>query len=63
MERAGVRRLVAISAGGVGDSLAQLTAPVMWLVTRGNIAVAYQDLERMEGILRASKLDGSRCGR
>jgi uncharacterized protein YbjT (DUF2867 family) len=57
MERAGVRRLVAISAGGVGDSLAQLTAPVMWLVTRGNIAVAYQDLERMEGILRASTLD------
>lgn len=57
MERAGVRRIVAISAGGVGDSFEQLTAPVMWLVTRGNIAVAYRDLERMEATLRASTLD------
>jgi uncharacterized protein YbjT (DUF2867 family) len=57
MERAGVRRLVAISAGGVGDSMAQLTAAPRWLVTRGNIAVAYQDLARMEAVLRASTLD------
>jgi uncharacterized protein YbjT (DUF2867 family) len=57
MERAGVRRLVAVSAGGVGDSMAQLTAAVRWLVTRGNIAVAYQDLARMESVLRASTLD------
>jgi uncharacterized protein YbjT (DUF2867 family) len=57
MERSGVRRLVAISAGGVGDSVAQLTAPVRWLVSRGNVAVAYRDLERMESVLRASTLD------
>jgi uncharacterized protein YbjT (DUF2867 family) len=57
MERAGVRRLVAISAGGVGDSIAQLTGPVRWPVTRGNIAAAYQDLARMESVLRASTLD------
>ena len=57
MERAGVSRLVAISAGGVGDSAAQLTATVRWLVTRGNIAVAYRDLERMESVLRESTLD------
>jgi uncharacterized protein YbjT (DUF2867 family) len=57
MERAGVRRLVAISAGGVGDSMAQLTAAPRWLVTRGNIAVAYQDLARMESVLRGSTLD------
>ena len=57
MQRAGVQRLVAISAGGVGDSLAQLSAPARWLVTRGNIAVAYADLARMESMLRASTLD------
>jgi putative NADH-flavin reductase len=57
MERAGVRRLVVISAGGVGDSMPHLTAAVRWLVTRGNIAVAYQDLARMESVLRASTLD------
>ena len=57
MERARIRRLVAISAGGVGDSVAQLTAAVRWLVTRGNMAVAYQDLSRAESVLRASTLD------
>jgi uncharacterized protein YbjT (DUF2867 family) len=57
MERAGIGRLVAISAGGVGDSFAQLTGAVRWLVTRGNIAVAYRDLDRMESVLRASPLD------
>jgi uncharacterized protein YbjT (DUF2867 family) len=57
MQRSDVSRLVAISAGGVADSVAQLTAPVRWLVTRGNIAVAYHDLERMESVLRASTLD------
>jgi uncharacterized protein YbjT (DUF2867 family) len=57
MERGGVGRLVAVSAAGVGDSIAQLTAPVRWLVTRGNIGVAYRDLERAEDVLRASALD------
>lgn len=57
MERANVRRLVAISAGGVGDSASRLSRPVRWLVTRGNVAVAYRDLERMESVLRASTLD------
>ena len=57
MEQAGIRRLVAISAGGVAESIAQLTTPARWLVTRGNIAVAYQDLARMEAVVRASALD------
>jgi uncharacterized protein YbjT (DUF2867 family) len=56
-ERASVRRLVAVSAAGVGDSMTRLTAPVRWLVTRGNIGVAYRDLERAEAVLRASALD------
>jgi len=53
----GVRRLVAISAGGVGTSHAQLTAPVRTLIGRGNIAVAYRDLEAMEARLTRSALD------
>lgn len=57
MRRHGVRRVVAISAGGVGDSAARLTPGVRWLVTRGNIAVAYRDLERMERVLASSDLD------
>jgi uncharacterized protein YbjT (DUF2867 family) len=57
MERASVRRLVAVSAAGVGDSMTQLSVPMRWLVTRGNIGVAYKDLERAEAVLRASALD------
>ena len=57
MERANVRRLVAVSAGGVGDSAEQLTTPVRWLVGSGNVAVAYRDLERMERVLAESTLD------
>jgi uncharacterized protein YbjT (DUF2867 family) len=57
MQGAGVQRLFTISAGGVGDSITQLSGPVRWLVTRGNIATAYDDLMRMESVLRASGID------
>ena len=52
-----VPRLVAISAGGVGDSRTQLAWPVQRLVDTGNVAVAYRDLARMEAVLAASGLD------
>lgn len=52
----GVPRLLAISAGGVGDSRSQLTWPVRRLVDTGNIALAYRDLEEMERVLAASDL-------
>src|SRR5574338_26498 len=48
MARAGVRRVVAISAGGVAESITRLSAPVRWLVSVGNIGVAYRDLAEME---------------
>src|SRR6185503_1759733 len=57
MQRGGVRRLVAISAGGVGDSSRQLTPFVRWLLSRGTIGVSYADLARMESVLSASDLD------
>jgi uncharacterized protein YbjT (DUF2867 family) len=53
----GVSRLLAISAGGVGDSRHQLSWAVRRLVNTGNVAVAYRDLERMEERLAASDLD------
>jgi uncharacterized protein YbjT (DUF2867 family) len=57
MRRAGVRRLVAVSAGGVAESIEQLTSPTRWLVRQGQIAVAYCDLATMEQTLAASDLD------
>jgi uncharacterized protein YbjT (DUF2867 family) len=57
MLHANVERLIAISAAGVGESKAQCTLPVRLLIRSGNIAVAYRDLEAMETILAASRLD------
>jgi len=57
MARAGVRRIVAISAGGVAESITRLSMPVRWLIASGNVAVAYRDLAEMERLLSASQLD------
>jgi uncharacterized protein YbjT (DUF2867 family) len=57
MSNAGVRRVVVISAGGVAESITQLSAPVRWLVGAGNVGVAYRDLAEMERRLSASRLD------
>ncbi len=57
MQNSGPRRLVVISAGGVGDSIAALTAPVRWIVAQGSIGTAYRDLARMETILSHTSLD------
>ena len=57
MARAGVRRIVAISAGGVAESITQATTPVRWLVSSANVGVAYRDLAEMERLLSASRLD------
>src|SRR5688572_29833454 len=57
MTRAGVRRIVAISAGGVAESITQLSMPVRWMVASGGVGVAYRDLAEMERLLSASSLD------
>ena len=57
MAAAGVTRVVAISAGGVAESITQLSMPVRWLVSVGNVGVAYRDLAEMERKLSASRLD------
>jgi uncharacterized protein YbjT (DUF2867 family) len=57
MERAGILRIVALSAGGVAESITQLTTPVRWMVSSGNVGVAYRDLAEMERLLSASRLD------
>jgi len=57
MPRAGVRRVVAISAGGVAESITQCTGVIRWIAGAGNIGVAYRDLAEMERQLSASRLD------
>jgi putative NADH-flavin reductase len=57
MRAAGVRRISAISAAGVGDSRPALNLPMRFLLASSNVGVAYADLERVENVLRASGLD------
>jgi uncharacterized protein YbjT (DUF2867 family) len=57
MTRAGVRRVVAISAAGVAESITQCSTIVRWVVSAGNVGLAYRDLAEMERRLSASSLD------
>ena len=57
MSRAGVRRVVAISAGGVAESITQCSGVIRWMAGAGTIGVAYRDLAEMERQLSASRLD------
>jgi uncharacterized protein YbjT (DUF2867 family) len=57
MMRANVRRVVAISAGGVAESIAQCSAPIRWMTATGSVGVAYRDLAEMERLLSISRLD------
>jgi len=57
MTRAGVRRIVVISAGGVAESITQCSLPIRWMTNAGSVGVAYRDLAEMERQLSASRLD------
>lgn len=57
MRAAGVRRVVAISAAGVGDSAARMNWLMRFLVARSNVGVAYRDLAVMEQVYADSGLD------
>jgi putative NADH-flavin reductase len=57
METNGVRRIVSLSAYGVGDSYKEMFIVARWVIRCGNIWKAYQDHDRQEQLLRQSDLD------
>ena len=57
MERAGIRRIIAISAGGVAESITKCSLPIRWMTGAGSVGAAYRDLAEMERQLSASRLD------
>lgn len=52
-----VRRIVAISAGGVGESIHQVHPLIRWTISHSNMAASYTDLAGMEAVLAGSGLD------
>ena len=54
---AGIRRVVFLSALGVGDSFADTPWILRFLIRRTNLGLAYADHEGVERTLRASSLD------
>ena len=57
MKRAGVQRLLAISAGGVGDSAALMPWFYKWIVAMSSMRRLYPELEAMESVYANSDLD------
>jgi uncharacterized protein YbjT (DUF2867 family) len=56
MEKNNVKRIVSVSASGVGDSWNDIFLVVRWLIRYSNIWKAYEDHDRQEQILRQSAL-------
>lgn len=54
---AGVTKLVAVSAAGVGDSAARMNVVMRFLVASSTIGISYRDLAKMEGVFERSDLD------
>jgi uncharacterized protein YbjT (DUF2867 family) len=57
LSRTPIRRVAAISAAGVGDSLAATNATMRWLIRVSSIGAMYADLETMEAVYGASPID------
>lgn len=57
MPESGVRRVVLLSAGGVGETRHQSDWLVKRLIDAGNLGVAYRDLASAEKTLEGSRLD------
>lgn len=57
MKQHGVRRVIAVSAAGVGDSAPGLNWLMRFFLAYSNIGAGYRDLEKLEASYAASGLD------
>jgi putative NADH-flavin reductase len=57
MKRRGMKRVIAVSAAGVGDSAADLNWVMKFFISSSTVGLGYRDLEKMERIYRDSDLE------
>ena len=57
MRASGLSRVSVISAAGVGDSRPARNPVIRFLIATSNVGVGYTDLDRVEEVLRGSRLD------
>ncbi|TVY43408.1 Flavin reductase (NADPH) [Lachnellula occidentalis] len=57
MKRHGMRKLVTMSAFGVGDSMPNLILPMRFILGHSNVAVGFKDHLEGEKVIRSSGLD------
>jgi len=57
MKAEGIKRIIAISAGGVGDSRAKVPGVFRAMIAMTALRTPYAELEKMEALLLASGLD------
>jgi len=57
MVKNNIKRIITVSASGVGDSWNHMFLMVRWLIRYSNIWKAYEDHDRQEQIVRQSGLD------
>jgi putative NADH-flavin reductase len=57
MQKHGVKRIVAVSAAGVGDSASSMNWFMHFMVNNTNVGAGYRDLAEMERVYRSSDRD------
>jgi uncharacterized protein YbjT (DUF2867 family) len=57
MPRHGIRRVIAISAAGVRESIREVHPVIRWMIGHSNMTASYEDLAGMEAVLAESGLD------
>jgi putative NADH-flavin reductase len=57
MTARGIRRIVVLSAFGVGDSLSTATLPLRWMYTRTNLKYTYADHNLLDAEIRDTDTD------
>lgn len=54
MKKAGIKRIVTVSAFGVGDSNSNVFFPVRMILNHSNLAFGFEDHNAVEGLMRGT---------